>query len=1569
MFTKKLISQSSAVPGCNNTITVTIVQNVPLPAKKSSILITFSSGVHVGLWDGNVALFGADASSFYGNSSSAMSSGMWISSKNSLRLNVASDLPVCTNITFQFRVCNPASAPTPVSQTLLQEARPVNISAEGAGVGIAAVPMDSSHVSLDEQPMRVHAPLFTIKKIGQSTPYPGMNNTITVTIASNFNMVERTKIVMHGFEGAIAVEGDVALSGIDADKFTSVAGTVGHGTWVDCDKALILIVESESGCNISSFVLSFVVRNPLQAQDCMDVRINASVPSPCPGLGYDSFKVTQPRIGSQISNRIGSREMDSFSKAYLAHSEDGFDMDHDLATVLPFFGAMMGDACPLLVWPAAFLLKDISQSSPYPCAVNTISITVASNVRLLTSSRKKASITISNIYMATPHITSVTASRASASGVLTEWPSLFDASSMDAGVWKFNKETNMSSLTLHIKPGVVCCEPDATGNGLTVISFNVTNSKMPQPASKTVSISAAGSVMISAAPMHHDHGNKWAFYVKKPLITYAAVAQTSSAPCTQNTVTLQFKFNSDLLCTSRVTIVGMESVMKYADVKNISGVGYVPGISWESDVLTLPLKENFAKDESLKLLISFFNPGTAVLRQAAAPVVVLIQSEMIMDESLLTVPQNVSHQALTVQGASFSKAIIVQSSPFQGDTNTISITLSTTQAIASRGPCSSVITISGLHGACVSDSTLHLSGDAQVISHDPTSVTGGTALWNNSDSSVIMYVLRGKEIAKGLQYVLHFNITNPSAPQEANAVSISTSGVSIAQIEMDIGADTQPGVVSCNNSACVFPFTYRGVEYNSCTNADYGSKYWCAIGSSSEFSWVECECEVRYETTSLDAAPLHVRGLAEFTTFKIGQSNMKPGQQNIICVTFSTNVPLVSSVPVLVTVSGLTGASASHGSLPLSSDSSQHFSAAWNDVQKRIIFTTVVDTIPSVEYRLCSTVTNARCAQPSPAVYLESSGVVIQSISPTQEPDRQTAVLRIEEPELIDTDIEQLSSTPGGHNELTIRFKSTVNLVYKAGAVTSVVLRGLHGVDLPTGTVAIGGAHKGSFSACNHLGPGCSSASGIWGDSRETLTLYIVKNISAMVPVEIKLSFKNAETLQDGLCSMIIQVHLEEEGCHMLAAPISSAKSLRGTPKEALRIHGSSSNASCFQIKTVTQSTSAPSATNTITVSLRPPVSLSADSTVVISGLVGATTPDAMLRLLNSSTVFRPRARWTSASGTLVLSIATGKTLSSMHTAAVTFDLTNPSYPQETPPFITITVPGHKDIKTCVMETTDDDAAPLHVVSPQFTVRKVGQSSNMPGAANKITVTIKPNVVLSTTRQSVIVVDGLRGSSTVDASSVQVITEQGRGLAPHGTWRQSSGTLSINVDSKIDDSSETVFSFEISNGNAAQSRVVDDVHVMALGMIPIGAAPLAGNVMQIVDLNAAQEVFGVCTCSAISGNPECSCSTTLSDIAQSRALYALKVEMQCNSRAANITISAADVPFAGSLVHRPPFWCHDECQTYHTVLDWTPIHAAVVSSGNLTVEVNADGLQTDYCGAGHHLKALFTIRMSQEMVL
>ena len=567
VFTKKLISQTSPAPGCDNVISVTIVQNVPLPANKSSVLIAFDPYVQVGLNDGAVQLFGADASSFVG------SAAEWSSKRNALRLHVASDLPVCTNITFQFRVCNPASVPNPVSPTILQEAKPVNISAEGPGVGIAPVVMDSSHVTLDEQPMRVHAPVFTIKNIGQSSPYPGTNNTITVTVASNFKMVKYTRIVMHGFEGADSAK-EVRLSGADSARFVSEAGTLGHGTWLGCDNAVVLIVnEAFSGCDSSIFVVSFVLKNPLLAQDCANVRINATVPSECKvGVSFDAFNstlfttahqracnntwcsspcafgclsssgddqadyawcmyacyssarfsglvdpflVTESRIASHMSNAIGSRLMDSYPEAYLAHSEDGFDMDHDVTTELPIFGAMAGDACPLLVWPAAFLIKDISQTSQYPCDSNTITITLASNVPLLASYEKPALIKIFNMHKAIPNTSSVSIKHGNAQGI--------------DSTWNVDNET-VSSLTLTMGQDVKCCAPDTSGHGQMVISFDVENAPTPQAPSKLVSISAAGTVLIRASPMRHDHGNKWAFFVQKPTIALATITQTSSTP-------------------------------------------------------------------------------------------------------------------------------------------------------------------------------------------------------------------------------------------------------------------------------------------------------------------------------------------------------------------------------------------------------------------------------------------------------------------------------------------------------------------------------------------------------------------------------------------------------------------------------------------------------------------------------------------------------------------------------------------------------------------------------------------------------------------------------------------------------------------------------------------------------------------------------------------------------------------------------------------------------------------------------------------------------------------------------
>lgn len=302
-------------------------------------------------------------------------------------------------------------------------------------------------------------------------------------------------------------------------------------------------------------------------------------------------------------------------------------------------------------------------------------------------------------------------------------------------------------------------------------------------------------------------------------------------------------------------------------------------------------------------------------------------------------------------------------------------------------------------------------------------------------------------------------------------------------------------------------------------------------------------------------------------------------------------------------------------------------------------------------------------------------------------------------------------------------------------------------------------------------------------------------------------------------------------------------------------------------------------------------------------------------------------------------------------------------------------IPGCRSIAKCATAAAADDGAPLKVISPRFTVRSVEQSSNMPGGENTIRVSLRPNVLLSKMRRSFIVIDGLRGTRTFE-KSLPITVEQGTGIAPEASWRQSTGTLTMMVDGDVGTSSDLVISFELENGFSPQ-KAVESASVMALGDAPIGAASLDGSVMHIADLRDAEEIVGVCTCPFSSSNTSCECTTSFEGIALNRSLYTMRVELQCNSGAVNLTINTVKQENNStqrtrlSGVQQLPSSCHDQCLRYHTILDWTSIDpdqmrvdSADSKDGSLRVDVNADGLQMDYCGAGDILKAIVTLRVS-----
>jgi hypothetical protein len=324
-FTVKTISQSSCLPGCVNTVTIAIKANVPIPAHATQkIDIQFGNLVS------QPCIVGYGVVPHFEET--------W--SQNMLSLEVVLDLDACVEYTITFDVTNDVAAHSFASPA---------ISASGTVI----IPSANMVLEADacDKPFEVSAPTFLVTNIGQSNPYPGfLTNTLCVTISTN-TFMDQGHLAIYGLDKALAVDGDIELTGTSASKFESDAGTSSHGTWNNCEKALLLTVASDLGfCAEAELEFCFQVANPIEPQLCADVVVNVTKIPTCKAVDYAMTKVM---TGDEATSL------------------------HETIT-----GAFEGDACPMVIWPAAFCVKDIFQSTDLPCDTNTIAITLSANVPL-----------------------------------------------------------------------------------------------------------------------------------------------------------------------------------------------------------------------------------------------------------------------------------------------------------------------------------------------------------------------------------------------------------------------------------------------------------------------------------------------------------------------------------------------------------------------------------------------------------------------------------------------------------------------------------------------------------------------------------------------------------------------------------------------------------------------------------------------------------------------------------------------------------------------------------------------------------------------------------------------------------------------------------------------------------------------------------------------------------------------------------------------------------------------------------------------------------------------------------
>ena len=271
--------------------------------------------------------------------------GTWSNSDATLKLFVKETLFDNTRHEFSFTVVNPAET---------QEAVAVSV----RGVGIPITSGYAFHT------MRVDASRFRVKQIGQSTKYPCDENTISLTLINSVPLFRTCapSMTISGLTGTMQpVSGNLKLDFTDSNTLPVQDF---NGTWTSQTGTItidvIRLLEMTGRQWIQDFSFSFKVVNQQQGQTFRPVTIKHSISN----IPSDGGK--------------GARTLSE------AAEPDGGTLSDN--TNLNLNASVPGDAKPLYIQDATFVVRHIQQSSPYPCDdVNAVSILLQMSVPLLTT--------------------------------------------------------------------------------------------------------------------------------------------------------------------------------------------------------------------------------------------------------------------------------------------------------------------------------------------------------------------------------------------------------------------------------------------------------------------------------------------------------------------------------------------------------------------------------------------------------------------------------------------------------------------------------------------------------------------------------------------------------------------------------------------------------------------------------------------------------------------------------------------------------------------------------------------------------------------------------------------------------------------------------------------------------------------------------------------------------------------------------------------------------------------------------------------------------------------------------
>ena len=578
----KDIGQAAPYPATINTITVTIGTTLPLYARAGAVIAIsgLDGAVHPA---GDIALApksclgpadpgdwgGCEA--FQPVGGDAPCTGTWDPVSRVLSVRVAGDLEMQRGYAFSFSVTNPSvsqasppvavrvQGPVPIAQQAMRPDMETDLGSSatchdpcttvfGAKAGDAAplLVFEATFLCVSGveeaayYPKCANGPLSPCLTgsacagyIGQSSPYPGSINTITVTYATSVPLTPGASIVISGLDGAsrghdatpevgdiasVLVRGPALPPGCDATgggfSLASAAnGSPGTFQWTQAAEEVEMYVYGNGRSRAAwEYVVSFTLLNPASAQESPEVFIES--------------------LGVQIAPQ---------------------PLFRDQRTIL---------TPPLKIIEPAFVVKKIGQATALPGSENVITVTFSTNVPLAEGMK----LQLTGFNGGVPTKPREDTAMLNASFPQVDLPQMLYASDVSGEPGKASFDYDV--LTFTITERTVEFREY-------VFMIRVQNPNVPQDYQR-VSIATLSGILISRVLMEPDlsgpDGIYGPFRVLEMLLQILEVGQSNPFPGADNTITFTLSPNLDISADLAIsfTISGLKGARTLDSVLELS---------------------------------------------------------------------------------------------------------------------------------------------------------------------------------------------------------------------------------------------------------------------------------------------------------------------------------------------------------------------------------------------------------------------------------------------------------------------------------------------------------------------------------------------------------------------------------------------------------------------------------------------------------------------------------------------------------------------------------------------------------------------------------------------------------------------------------------------------------------------------------------------------------------------------------------------------------------------------------------------------------------------------------------